>query len=375
MSKNLTAPDLPSGKTVRFYIGTYSEEGPYVPRANGEGVVSCRLDLRSGHIRKDEVCEDAVNSTYLAKSPDGKFIFVAGDRFSSAGEVMVLSAGADGAISVLSSQSSHGRSTCHIACDREGSTVFASSYMDGKVTIHRFNGKKVFPASQVVTYEGSGPNPGRQEASHAHQALVSPDNQWLYVCDLGSDKIWIHEVSSILEDTCRVKSIAVPAGYGPRHLVWHAELPRAYVFCELNSHILVYDRDDQTGMMTLLEDNAALPDEYHGEAAGAAIRLHPSNKALYVSDRGQNSIIVHRVDEADGSLEYESWFPAGGKTPRDFGIDPTGRWLLAASQDSDRVVPFRLDPESGLPAGESAAPFECGTPACVLFQKLKNGNR
>lgn len=356
-----------TGTSVRFFIGTYSDEGPYVPHAHGEGIVCCTLDLRSGQIQKNSVCKEAINSTYLAKSTDGNYIFVAGDRFTSVGEVQALKVNAEGDLSLLSSQSSHGKSTCHIACDREGEKVFASSYIDGKVSVHSFRREEIFPASQIITYEGSGPNPDRQEAAHAHQALVSPDNQWLYVCDLGSDKIWIHEVSDILEDSHSVGSIDTPAGYGPRHLVWHAELSVAYVFCELNAHILVYKWDDQTGMMELLEDKAVLPEEYKGEAAGAAIRLHPSNKALYVSDRGQHSIIVHTIDESDGGLKFESWFSTQGETPRDFGIDPTGQWLLAANQDSDTIVPFRLDPETGLSTGETAPSFECGTPACVLF--------
>lgn len=354
-------------KSVPFFIGTYSEKGPYVPEASGEGVVSCTLDLSSGHIQKNSVCKEVANSTYLEKSPDGNFMFVACDRFSSVGSVKVLSVDSRGSLSLLSSQSSYGKSTCHIACDREGKKIFASSYIDGKITVHKFDGKKIFPASQIISYEGSGPNSERQEAAHAHQALVSPNNKWLYVCDLGSDKIWIHDMADILENTYRTRSIEVPAGYGPRHLVWNTKLPRAYVFCELNSHILVYDWNDQTGMMTLIEDKAGLPKEYKGDAAGAAIRLHPSNKTLYISDRGQNSIIAHTIDETDGGLQFESWFSIKGKTPRDFGIDPTGQWLLSANQDSNSIVPFPLNPESGLPSGESAAAFKCGTPACVFF--------
>lgn len=357
-----------SNRTSTFYVGTYSEKGPYVPNANGQGVVSCILDLDSGKIRRIDICRDAENSTYLAKSPDGKFIFAAVDKFSSIGSIRALSVNSNGNLSLLSSQKSHGKSTCHISCDQKGNMIFATSYMDGKLTVHKFEGKKVFPASQIISYEGSGPNKERQETAHAHQAQVSPDNQWLYVCDLGSDKIWVHDISDILSGSYSTKSIDIPAGYGPRHLIWNAELPLAYIFCELNSHILVTEWDDDTGKLSIVENKNVLPKEYKGKAAGAAIRLHPGNKALFTSDRGHNSIVVCKVDENNGKLEYEDWFSVRGKTPRDFNIDPTGEWLLAANQDSDAIVPFRLDPVSGLPTGEEGPAFECGTPACILFK-------
>lgn len=359
--------NLKSDKTVngavQFFVGSYSDEGPYVSTANGEGILSCTLDLESGQIQKNSLCEEGINSTYLDKSPDDKFLFAAIDRFSSIGSVMVFSIGDKGSLSKLSQQSSHGKSTCHIACDREGERVFVSSYIDSKLTAYNFDGSGISPATEIITYEGNGPNPDRQEHSHAHQAMVSPDNKWLYVCDLGSDKIWIHGMTNLEKN---IRSIDVPAGYGPRHLVWNNPLNKSYVYCELNSHLLVYDWDKESGNMSLVEDKAALPDEYNGKAAGSAIRIHPTNKALYVSDRGQNSIIVHSIEES-GRLKFENWFSIKGKTPRDFAIDPTGQWLLVANQDTNSIVPFRLDPESGFPVGEAAPSFKCGTPVSILF--------
>jgi 6-phosphogluconolactonase len=360
--KNLKSTDARK-QSVTFFLGSYSDEGPYVPTANGEGILTCTLDLESGEIETNSLSREGINSTYLDKSTDEEYLFAACDMFTSDGKVMAFSIGNRGVLSKLSEQSSHGKSTCHIGCDREGNKIFVSSYIDGKLTAYNFDGDKLSPVTDIISYEGSGPNPDRQERSHAHQALVSPDNKWLYVCDLGSDKIWVHDLNDLQGS---IRSIDVPAGYGPRHLVWNNPLSKAYVYCELNSHILVYDRDDQSGMMTLLEDKAALPKEYKGEAAGSAIRIHPTNRALYVSDRGQNSIIVHRIDE-NGRLKFADWFSIKGETPRDFAIDPTGQWLLSANQDTDAIIPFRLDPESGLPTRETAPSFECGTPVSILF--------
>ena len=62
-------------------------------------------------------------------------------------------------------------------------------------------------------------------------------------------------------------------------------------------------------------------------------------------------------------VEHE---PTQGKTPRNFGIDPTGRWLLAANQNSDSVVVFGVDPKTGAlePTGRQVT---VGAPVCVTF--------
>jgi len=36
-----------------------------------------------------------------------------------------------------------------------------------------------------------------------------------------------------------------------------------------------------------------------------------------------------------------------GRTPRNFGIDATGRFLLVANQDTDTLVTFRIDQTTG----------------------------
>jgi 6-phosphogluconolactonase len=71
--------------------------------------------------------------------------------------------------------------------------------------------------------------------------------------------------------------------------------------------------------------------------------------------------------DGKGELEFETWVSTCGETPRDFGIDPTGRWLVAANQDSDSIVSFPLDPDTGRPSGQFASTLKCGTPVCILF--------
>ncbi|MCS5628591.1 MAG: beta-propeller fold lactonase family protein, partial [Planctomycetes bacterium] len=54
----------------------------------------------------------------------------------------------------------------------------------------------------------------------------------------------------------------------------------------------------------------------------------------------------------------------GGRTPRNFGVDPTGRFLLAANQNSDTVVVFRIGPGGLTPTGNV---LKVPHPVCVKF--------
>ncbi|MGC9330079.1 MAG: lactonase family protein, partial [Candidatus Hinthialibacter sp.] len=55
-----------------------------------------------------------------------------------------------------------------------------------------------------------------------------------------------------------------------------------------------------------------------------------------------------------------------GKTPRNFAIDPTGAYLLAANQNSNSIVSLRIDPQTGklTPTGFTT---EVPNPVCLKF--------
>lgn len=351
-----------------FFAGTYSDKRPFIPDPKGSGIVSCMLNTVSGEIQQVGLCKEAVNAGYLIESKNKNILFAACDNDPLPGEVKAFAINKNGALSFLSAESTRGTATCHLGCNANGNRVFAASYSSGQLSVHYFDGKSFLGNTSVIAYKGSGPNRERQEASHIHQAVISPDGKWLYACDLGSDKIWIHDLLKS-NDPQIVKGVETPRGYGPRHLIFHRELPIVYILCELNSHVLIYTCNEATGSMTLVADEPTLPADYQEIPSGAAIKLHPSMKTLYVSNRGHDSLTVFSINETNGCLTFETRFSSGGKEPRDFAIDPGGQWLLVANQNSDNIVPFKLDAVTGLPAGDVAQPFKCGTPVCILFNK------
>ncbi len=94
--------------------------------------------------------------------------------------------------------------------------------------------------------------------------------------------------------------------------------------------------------------------------------MHPNGKFVYGSNRGHDSIVVYQRDEKTGALTFLQHAPCGGKTPRHFKIDPTGKWLLCAHQDSNTISVLPLDPETGL-LGEPANTVSSPSPICLVF--------
>jgi 6-phosphogluconolactonase len=86
------------------------------------------------------------------------------------------------------------------------------------------------------------------------------------------------------------------------------------------------------------------------------------------SPTGERRIAIFSVDQASGKLSPIGWGPTRGRTPRFFGLDPTGRLLYAANLDSDNIVAFRVDAETGrlTPTGQTV---ETGSPSCIIFAR------
>jgi 6-phosphogluconolactonase len=59
-----------------------------------------------------------------------------------------------------------------------------------------------------------------------------------------------------------------------------------------------------------------------------------------------------------------------GKTPRNFAIDPTGKYLIAENQESNNMVVFRIDQSTGrlTPTGQVISAF---SPVCITFVPVK----
>ncbi len=347
--------------SIPFFVGSYTMPAGHVKYGHGEGISSCRLNLETGEITREHVLGGIDNPSYLARDPRSPFLYVASESFEGLSRVHSFQIGTDNHLTAVSEQPTHGGANCHVHCF--GDQLFSASYVNGNMAVYSIdNGRLSF--DQLAKYQGNGPNTNRQESAHAHQAMTTPDGRWLYVCDLGSDKIWRHSLNRFKGEPDGFTR--VPGGSGPRHLAFHPTMPFAYVVSELSTHLLVCDYDAETGGLTIVEELTTLPQDYNGTPAAAAVRVHPAGRAIYFSNRQHNSVTTFSID-GTGSLKLVNCQLSGGEEPRDINVDPSGQFLLIANQDGDNIAVRRLDPKTGLPGSELIHKFVCKTPVNIEF--------
>jgi len=356
-------PAAPEKMTV--YVGSYAD-------AKAEGIHQFTLDLAGGALTKVGGTSGVANPSFVAISPDHKFLYAIGEVGSFNGKKggAVASFSIDpktGALTLINQQTSGGDGPCFITADRAGNCVLVANYGGGSVeSIPVADGKLGEPGT-FVQHQGSSVNKGRQGEPHAHSINVSPDNKFAFAADLGLDKILVYKLDAE-KGTLTPNdppSAEIPPGSGPRHFAFHPSGKFAYVCGEMTStvHAMTYDADK--GVLKVVQSLSTLPSEVKGNST-AETQVHPSGKWVYVSNRGHDSVAVFKVDESTGHLTAVGHQSTGGKTPRNFGIDPTGKFLIAANQSSNNVVVFKIDEKTGMPS-PTGHEVQVPKPVCVKF--------
>ena len=269
----------------------------------------------------------------------------------------------------MNQQSTDGAGTCHLAIDRNGKHVVVANYTGGSVSCLPIEADgRLGKVVCLVQHKGSSVNSRRQEGAHAHGVYLDAANRFLFVPDLGLDKVMIYRFDD--NDGMLIANdpafLATAAGAGPRHFAFHPNGRYAYVINELNSTLVAMSYDAERGVLRPLQTVSTLPARFHGVNTCAEVQVHPSGKFVYGSNRGHDSIAIFAIDAKTGKLRFVGHEPTRGKEPRNFAIDPSGRYLLTANQSSDNVVVFRIDAGTGrLRATGSTA--HVSMPVCVTM--------
>ena len=345
----------------RFYIGTYTSG------SESRGIYAAQLDPQTGAMKIIGFTESD-NPSFAALNKAGTRLYTVNEKSGANGNVSSYSVEAStGALTFLGSVSSRGVSPCYIGLDLAERAVIVTNYSSGTVPIYPLDDQGVIrEASMTLVHEGHGADPDRQSGPHAHSFILDPRGQ-VIVADLGLDKLMIYSVDhgggapSLIFD----RSVDLHPGAGPRHMAFDKSYKRLYVLGELDATVTVFDYDEASGLIEPIQSLSALPAGYKGKISAADIHLSDDGCFLYTSNRGDDSVAVFAVEPDSGKLEFIKTQSVHGKTPRNFAIDPGGRWLLCANQDSDNIVCFSIDRQTGLlsKVSEIAVP----RPVMVLF--------
>ena len=339
------------------------------------GILSFAWDATTGSLKPEGIAAVISHSTWLALSPDRRYLYVACelDEFQGKPTGAVASFEVNGGkLHALSAVSSTGKGTCHLTTDHTGHVVIAANYTGGSAASFLSNQGKLTEAVWSEQYKGypeHGPVADRQEAAHAHFASVSPDNRFAYINDLGSDKIHIYKLDATSGKLNGAGAFDSKAGNGPRTLHFHPTLKVAYCVNELASTVDVLQWRSTDGSLHLLQTVDLLPAGATGVSRACDTVLTRDGRFAYFANRDHDFLISFHIDPASGKLTAFSGDPrtnCGGKIPRNFRLDPTERWMLVANQDSSNISVFARNSKTGVLSSEGKT-FPAATPMCIVF--------
>jgi 6-phosphogluconolactonase len=359
---------MPPSEIAPLLVGTYTP-----PQGRGEGVVLIELDAEHGTLRRLTSSSAASHPSFVAVAPDARHAYAVSEVDDVNGQptgALVSLALGDDALAVTGTVETGSKGPCHVAVAPDGRHAVVANYQGGAVSVVSLEeGGPVRERTELVQHHGSSVDPNRQGEAHAHSATFDLRGERVLVCDLGVDRVLFYRLDG---DAGRLQALPAldippPAGTGPRHLDFHPDGHRIYIAGELNSTLLVYAHDQDTGETEELQVASTLGDAVpERRNYPADVHVHPSGHFVYLSNRGLDSIAIFAIDERDGRVELVANHSGGGRVPRNFAIDPTGHLLLCANQDSDTVVPFWIDRTTGM-LDQAAEPLALGSPVCLRF--------
>lgn len=338
-------------------IGTDTSKG-------GKGIYRARFESATGQLSDLAVAAETVQPSFLAVGPAGARRMLYSVNEASDGSAAVSSfvlATTAGDLRAAGKVSAGTAGPCYVSVDATGHAAFTANYAGGGVSSYRVqpDGTLAGPVEQVnfhgARFGTDGPQADRQDGPHPHSATISPDNRFLVVNDLGHDTIVVFALDA---DTAQLHAdeasvYHTEAGAGPRHVVFHPNGRWLYGVNELNStvsHYLWTTTHGEKAQALLVKSGEAVrttDENFREKNTAAEVAISPNGAFLYVSNRGENSLVVFAISPSDGSLKVVQRIGCGGRTPRQFTLDTTGRWLLCGNQGSDTVTVFRRDPGSG----------------------------
>jgi 6-phosphogluconolactonase len=350
---------LAAGRTQRVFIAS----------GMPDGILAFDWDPATVELTAAGVAAKIATVDWVTLSPGREFLYAAAevDAFNGkpTGEVASFRV-EKGELHPLSAQNSASAGTCHVALDHSGRVLLSADYGGGSAASFLVTDGKLSPLVWTEHYTIHGPNADRQQSAHAHFASFSPDNRFAYINDLGGDSIHVYALNTSTAMLTPAGTYHAKPGAGCRTLHFHPNGHTAYCVNELDSTVDVLQWSRADGSLTLVTRIELLPEGYYGPTRACDTVISRDGRFVYFANRDNNFLYAFHADPITGSLAAIGRSNCGGKTPRNFVLDPTERWMLVANQDSNLISVFARNPETGVLA-EQGKSFAAPAPMCILF--------
>jgi len=364
-----------SAENFQLLVGSYTA-------GTSQGIYRMNVDSATGQIAaKPLQVVKSENPSWLTLSKDQHRLFVVNEngpgQKDPVGRVSSYSIDPKThALNLISQVQSLGNEPTHSSLSGDASHLFVSNYSvvedpGGTLAVLPVGADgKLKPVVQMSAHPASRVNPERQASNHVHSTVSSPDGRYVFSNDLGADKVFIYQFDpkatpELPLTAAKTASVAMPAGSGPRHLLFSADGKHAWLTMEMSAQVAVFDYNDGVLTQTQLVDLAA--GQPTSDKAAAALHASADGKFLYVSNRGTaNQLVVFAIDPATGQLKELQKRSVEGDHPREFSLDPSGKFLLIANQKSNEIVVVERDGKTGL-LGKTVQKLPMDAPSDLKF--------
>ena len=351
---------LTYSQSVRLFAGTYTEKGQ-------KGFYIFDLNREAGTFKVLSETDAGPDPSYFCISKKRGLIY-------AANEVMKFRGTNGGGVTTLSYEAKTGLAKkinellvpaggpCFISLSPAENYLLTANYSSSSIAVVKLDPKGIPErVTDTISFKGS-----EGTVSHPHMISFDPSGKKVYLTDLGLDRIVIYNFDEASGKLKQIQNgiVNFSKGSGPRHFVFNASGTKMYVICELNSTLSVFDVN-LDGELKSMQTLTTLGEGFKGENACADIHLGKNGKYLYGSNRGENTIVVFRTG-TEGKLTLAGRTSCGGNWPRNFVIDPSGKYILVGNQKSGDISLFKIDEKTGIPVTTSKS-FKITTPSCLKF--------
>lgn len=338
-----------------FFVGS---EGTEIDR----GIYSFYIDINTGEIFKRKFTK--AQASPLSMHKHGRWMYIT-YRNGSGNQVdggIWQYACMDLQLGLAARVSHEGHTFFSTAVDGDRKYLYGVDYYNGEVVKSPIKKSKVVNIKVVDELKGKGIDPIKQTESHPSFVCVTPQNKIL-VTDMGGDEVILYDQGEngalIKDEECSFK---VKDGSGPRKVVYSSRGHHAYMINEISSMINVYKIND--GKYELIQEQLSYKeDECKHENTPTDIILSENGKYLFVSNKGDDTVVVFAVNE-DGTIKrIDCMETDAGPIAMLIFKD---RWLVVASKQSGTIESFEIrEGERNGVLYETHSAFSLHQPVCM----------
>jgi 6-phosphogluconolactonase len=345
-----TFSSLAMAKTAFVYIATQDPEKM--------GITVARFDDATGSLSAPTLAVETRDPAHFTMSADGRHLYMC--NTGTPGGISAFAVDQKtGGLQLLNYLESKGRGPSYVSVDGSGKFVLAANYGGGFVEVLSLDADGSLEEQVAfVQHVGSSVHQ-RQNKPYAHWFRTDPTNKFALAADLGMDQVLVYKLDGVTgkltpNDPASAK---VRPGSGPRHLAFHPNGKWVYGAMELSNEVIAFNWDGGKGVLSQFQAVKTLAEGFEDPSTAAEIGVRGDGRFLYVSNRGEDSIVVYSIDANTGELAFRQRMSSGGKVPRYFSFDPSGKWLIVSNQDSGTVVVFSVDAKTGELSQQSSVPL------------------